>query len=408
MTRRSFSIWSRLNLAVTEYCRDCAPVPTPVEVECSASQNPATRGLFCVCTNGFTTLFRTSKASCPTTIPPHWTTKSPQPVAAPQSTQIPFSYYNVSNGALVHCASSVVSVLDVWTAPITETYCAGSTSTDSNSMGVASTTSLFSMSLSSVIEGNWGYYTMSVSSGSGSWNPTSASYNLMAKFYTAFSSACSSSTVSTITTTATLSLETFSNLPGGGKGSVTKLYEPVTYYACDSNPVSVTPWTVQDSDDASGLDPSGTLYARMAYSRFSPENLDAWLWLLAFRYAYATVNSLTYSSISREEGRAMVSLDYPFFTIPRQIQLQYNDDINEMLEQMTVQITWQDDSSNSLICEIIADIMIALMSFFQPEIDEALVAMDIEISATTRNIIQRGVKRGLRMGCAEEGEDSYA
>ncbi|KAJ5613061.1 hypothetical protein N7510_006255 [Penicillium lagena] len=282
-------------------------------------------------------------------------------------------------------------------------------------MGVESTTSVDPFLLSAVISGNWGYYTESVTSGTGAWNATLASYDLMAKFYTAFSSACASPTISATAVTTTMQLLTFSNLPDGAKGSITTTTETVTQYGCNPSAVPVMSWTVQDSGSISGLDPSGTLYATVAKSQFTLANLDAWLWLLAFRFAHLTVGTLAYGKVTHQSGRGpALSYDYPFFNVPRLIQLIYKDDINTELEQINIQMTWKDADSNTLLCEILVSIMMALVSFIQPEGDALLESFGIEVSDEAKALINKGIQKGikaggksLRMGCVGESENSF-
>lgn len=187
--------------------------------------------------------------ACPTTIPPDWTKTTVQEPPKPTS-QISYVSFNM-DGALIHCATSTVAV---YGPGITDTLCAGSTSTDSEMTGVTPMTSVMTATESPVQQGNWGKFTGTVTSGAGAYNATAAAYNLAGSFYTAFRSACTNTGTPTITSTKTLSTLTFSTLPGGAVGSVTIVTEPVTYYACAATTVVVSQWTVKSDESSGGID----------------------------------------------------------------------------------------------------------------------------------------------------------
>jgi hypothetical protein len=239
------------------------------------------------------------------------------------------------------------------------------------------------------------------------FNSTLAAFNLAGSFYTAFSSLCTNTGTPIITTTTTTSWDTFATLPGGGKGSMTTMSQEATYYKCDGGKtVSVAPWYT-NSD--SFVDDTGTLAVSIFDSMYSLENLDTWLWTLAFRYAHATVVSITNQSITTNslEGttESTSSWSYPFFRVPTQIQLMYGDSLNSGtgLERITANMEYEMSEADLLACEIAEEIMIAfeiLLSFAAgPEAE----ALGIGISQGVQDAVQGGIDAGnFLLGCGED------
>lgn len=348
----------------------------------------------------------TVASECPTTIPADWTTHAPEPTTS--TSQIPYSYYNITNGALVHCASSIVSKLDVYTG-ITETYCAGSTSTDSNSLGVTYTTTLWPQTTTAVTYGNWGYYSPPVSS-TFTYDATSAAYSLAVSFYTAFSSACPSSAIATVTTTTDTSYNTFATLPGGATGSFTTTTTEVTLYSCTNQATpSAAPWWVASSESTDGIDNSGTLAVTITDSSFTEENFPKWLWALAYRFAHATVNSMTNETILREEGRGQIQMDFPFYRVPTDIMLVYGNSINSGtgLERLSGSALFEESSEEELECEIMEDMEVLLDTFLAfiagPEGAALADTVGFTISSEARAVMQDSMKASkFVFGCPGE------
>ncbi|KAJ5623801.1 hypothetical protein N7510_000110 [Penicillium lagena] len=311
----------------------------------------------------------------------------------------------MTNGALIHCASSVVTKLDIYTGLI-ETYCAGSTSTDSNTPGVTETTSLWPATESPVTYGNWGYYT-GVTEGLSTYNSTLAAYNLAGSFYTAFSSLCTNTGTPIITTTTTTSWNTFATLPGGATGTMSTMAQEATYYKCDGEKtMSVAPWWI---DSNGGIDESGTLAVSIIDSLYSIENLDTWLWTLAFRYAHATVSSATnqtiWSSSNNGGSETSESSEFPVFRVPTQVQLIYGDSLNSGvgLERLTGKAVFEMSAEEELACEIAEEIAMAFEMLLAFAAGPEAEAVGIAISDGVREAVQDGIDTSrFFLGCPSD------
>ncbi|KAJ5396651.1 hypothetical protein N7509_004764 [Penicillium cosmopolitanum] len=385
---------------------NAAPAKSP---DCGVSEDPATPGYFCTCTNDFTTHITDNRAgNCPSTIPPTWTV-TPTSSSTSSTSEIPFSYYQLSDGALIHCASSTLSEFQALSKE-TATYCAGSTSTDSVSTGVTSTTTVWPAITSPVTYGNPGYFTSMYmrSPSTDGYNATAFAESLAFSFYTAFSSACATTISSTVTSTAALSLNTFATLPGGAMGSMTRVTETATYYACAAETFSVSPWDTGSQEYTGGIDNTGKLEIAITSSLYTVDNLQTWLWAMAYRFAHATANSLTWEKILREEGRENLEFYYPFFRVPGQLTLEFgnNWDKGVALERMQVAASYKESYETELACEITQEIEEGLEMFVAmaagPEMAALREALDITISTEARNAIHYGLESSrLMLGCGE-------
>lgn len=338
-------------------------------------------GVVCTCTNSVTKTLPSTATGCPATIPADWTTTTDSEISKPSS-QIPYSSFN-EDGALIHCASSRVTVYE---ASITDTLCAGSTSTDSVSTGVTPITSILTATEAPVQSGNWLWYTGTVTTGTGAYNATAAAFDLAGSFYTAFSSACATTGTPTISSTKALSTVTFSTLPGGAVGSVTTVTEPVTYYACSPTEVVVTPWAVSSDESSGGIDSGGSLAVALIESHYSLQNRDTWLWNLAWAVAYSTANSFSLDYTDNPvaggyDATSTTSNLYPFFTVPKEVRLIYGNNLDNglELEVMTAQMVWEKSEASAQACLITEGIEKGLMLLLNAAIGpEAQISMEMK------------------------------
>lgn len=188
---------------------------------------------------------------------------------------------------------------------------------------------------------------------------------------------------------------------------MTKVSQTVTYYACDSTPVPVMPWWTANSQEyTEGIDPTGELEISITSSVVSEENLDTWLWAMAYRLAHATANSLTWEKILREEGLRDMEFYYPFFRVPGQLTLEFGDnwDKGVALERLQVAAMYKESYETEIACEVTEDVEEAMEMFVAmaagPEMAAVREALGVTISVEARNAIHYGLESAhLLLGC---------